>query len=163
MLREESLSSVTRPSLRTLTYGAIKQAILDMQPRLATQLREPELHGQLRVSRTPDHGALLCLKQEGFIEGESFQSHVAATLARRIWLRFLRFERSWKGTACAERRLVLTPPSLIVCKRSRSRRKRQATEGDTGRCNQLFTEFDDILPGHLGNKRMPVILGSPRD
>lgn len=161
--RNTGLSSLSRPRLRTLTYEAVKRAILNMQYAPGEQLREQDLAKQLGVSRTPVHDALVRLEQEGFVEGEPFRGYTVATLQPEDVIEIFEMRKILEGH-CARQAAVSLGPADLAHLRMIADAAEAATEAeDYARVHDLFTEFDDMLFAHLHNVRMRTLVGNLRD
>jgi DNA-binding GntR family transcriptional regulator len=157
------LGSISHRSLTDQAYKILKEAIVSLKLKPGERLKESMLAEELGISKTPIKGALVRLKQEGFVEITSFRGASVAEINDRDVEEIFELRELLEGAAV--KRAAITFPSEDLQKGEALLEKmREAYKaGDTESYATPSQDFHYLFIRAFGNQRMMNTLKTFRD
>ena len=149
--RIEPITEEIKP-LRDHIAGSIRALIIEGKLSAGERLREPDLAGQLGVSRTPLGEALLLLESEGFVQVLPRRGAVVSPLSVRDASEIYQVKGALESLAARLACGRITPQVLARLEVINDSIERVA--GDHSRLLELNAEFHHLLTDAAGNEKL---------
>jgi DNA-binding GntR family transcriptional regulator len=151
------------PSLNTLAYNRIKEAILTFKFMPKQALIEGDLAAQLGISKTPVRDALLQLEQDGLVERIPFKGTYVSELSNQDMADTYLIRSSLEGLAVRLATNALTEKDYRRLEALIHTHENALNKDDYTAVTRTNAEFHTLLIDHCGNPRLIKMLESLDD
>lgn len=150
-------------ALTDWAYGAIKQAILNLEFAPGAQLRVDELAERMGISRTPIREALLRLETEGLVRIVPRVGFFVAEITRRDLIELFEIRQLLESHATKRAAAQLTDEDLAFIDQLLEQARAAVAQGDLARFQETEIAFHDFFVEHAQNRRLLALMASIRD
>jgi len=150
-------------ALADWAYATIKEAILNLDLPMGSQVKVEELAEQMGVSRTPIREALLSLEKDGLVRAEPRVGFFVTDITPSDLEELFEIRQLLEGYAVKRAASRITDADLARLARLLKRGETAVKEGDLDQYLQVDIDFHTTLMERAPNRHLSAIMGTLQD